>query len=296
MKFAATQEAMMPHVTTPDGTRLYYEEAGKGRPVVFVHEYAGDYRTWEPQLRYFTRSHRCITLSQRGYPPSDVPTDPARYGQDVARDDIIAILDELKIEKAHIVGHSMGASTALHVGINYPERCLSVTAASCGYGSSPDPVFVEQGRAASRATAEMFETVDFPTAAARYADGATRQTQKNKDPRGFAEFAKMLADHSPVGHALTMRELQAKRPMLWEMEKALNAFSVPLLIIVGDEDDWCLDPSIFLKRAVPTAGLLVIPRSGHTITSEEPAAFNAALAELFAAVATGSWMSHRKPA
>ncbi|MDB5619866.1 MAG: alpha/beta hydrolase [Tardiphaga sp.] len=286
----------MPHVTTPDGTRLYYEEAGKGRPVVFVHEYAGDYRTWEPQLRYFTRSHRCITLSQRGYPPSDVPTDPARYGQDVARDDIIAILDELKIEKAHIVGHSMGASTALHVGINYPERCLSVTAASCGYGSSPDPVFVEQGRAASRATAEMFETVDFPTAAARYADGATRQTQKNKDPRGFAEFAKMLADHSPVGHALTMRELQAKRPMLWEMEKALNAFSVPLLIIVGDEDDWCLDPSIFLKRAVPTAGLLVIPRSGHTITSEEPAAFNAALAELFAAVATGSWMSHRKPA
>jgi pimeloyl-ACP methyl ester carboxylesterase len=290
------QEATMPHVTTPDGTRLYYEEVGAGSPVVFVHEYAGDYRTWEPQLRYFARSNRCITLSQRGYPPSDVPTDPTRYGQDISRDDIIAVLDALKIDKAHIVGHSMGASTALHVGIKYPERCLSVTAASCGYGSSPDPAFVEQGRAASRETAKMFETVDFPTAAARYADGTTRQTQKNKDPRGFADFAKMLLDHSPVGHALTMRELQAKRPMLWEMEPQLKAFSVPLLVIVGDEDDWCLDPSVFLKRTVPTAGLLVIPRSGHTITSEEPAAFNAALSELFAASAAGTWMSHRKPA
>jgi pimeloyl-ACP methyl ester carboxylesterase len=246
-------------------------------------------------MRFFSRAHRCVTFSQRGYPPSDVPSDGAKYGQDVARDDVIALMDALKIDKAHIVGHSMGASTALHVGIHYPERCLSVTAASCGYGSSPDPQFVEQGRAASRETAKMFETVDFPTAAARYADGATRQTHKNKDPRGFAEFAKMLAEHMPLGHELTMRELQAKRPSLWEMEAQLKTFSLPLLIIVGDEDDWCLDPSVFLKRTVPTAGLLVIPRSGHTITSEEPAAFNAALADLFAASEAGRWLSH-KPA
>lgn len=285
----------MPHIAMQDDTKLYYEEAGTGSAVIFVHEYAGDYRTWEPQMRYFSRSNRCITMSQRGYPPSDVPDDPARYGQDLARDDIIAILDALKIDKAHIVGHSMGASTALHVGIHFPQRCLSVTAASCGYGSSPDPVFVEQGRAASRETAKMFETVDFPTAAARYADGVTRQTHKNKDPRGFADFARMLAEHSPVGHAMTMRELQAKRPMLWEMEASLKQFSVPLLIIVGDEDDWCVDPSVFLKRTVPTAGLLVIPRAGHTITSEEPAAFNAALAELFAAAESGRWLSHKKP-
>lgn len=286
----------MPHISAGDGTRLYYEEAGQGTPIVFVHEYAGDWRTWEPQMRFFSRAHRCVTYSQRGYPPSDVPTDGSKYGQDIARDDVIAVMDALKIDKAHIVGHSMGASTALHVGIHYPDRCLSVTAASCGYGSSPDPAFVEQGRAASRETAKMFETVDFPTAAARYADGATRQTHKNKDPRGFAEFARMLAEHSPVGHALTMRELQAKRPMLWEMEASLKKFSPPLLIVVGDEDDWCLDPSVFLKRTVPTAGLLVIPRSGHTITSEEPAAFNAALAELFAASEAGRWMSHRPAA
>lgn len=285
----------MPHITTRDGIQLYVEEAGNGTPIVFIHEYAGDWRTWEPQMRFFSRAHRCITYSQRGYPPSDVPTDPGKYGQNLTRDDVIALMDALKIDKAHIVGHSMGALTALLVGIKYPERCLSVTAAGCGYGSSPDAKVVEQTREASRETAKMFETLDFPTAAARYADGATRQTQKYKDPRGFAEFAKMLAEHSPIGHAMTMREVQAKRPTLWDIQDDLKKFKLPLLVLVGDEDDWCLEASVFIKRTVPTAGLVVIPRSGHTITSEEPAAFNAALADLIANAEAGKWMSHRAP-
>ena len=107
----------MPQITARDGTRLYYEEAGSGSAVVFVHEYAGDYRSWEPQMRYFSRAHRCVTYSQRGYPPSDVPEQAARYGQDIARDDVLALMDALKIDKAHVVGHSMGAYTALHVGM-----------------------------------------------------------------------------------------------------------------------------------------------------------------------------------
>ena len=283
----------MPHITTRDGTRLYVEEAGQGTPIVFVHEYAGDFRTWEPQMRFFSRAHRCVTYSQRGYPPSDVPTDPARYGQDLARDDVVAVMDALRIDKAHVVGHSMGALTALLVGLKYPGRCLSVTAAGCGYGSSPDAKVVEETRAASRETARMFETEDFKTASARYADGATRQTHKHKDPRGFAEFASMLAEHSPIGHALTMRELQAKRPTLWHIQDDLKKFKPPLLVLVGDEDDWCLEASVFLQRTVPTAGLVVIPRSGHTITSEEPAAFNAALADLIANAEAGRWMAHR---
>jgi pimeloyl-ACP methyl ester carboxylesterase len=285
----------MSQIRTKDGVSLYYEEAGSGTPIVFVHEYAGDWRTWEPQMRFFSRAHRCVTYSQRGYPPSDVPTDPGKYGQNLAVDDVIALMDALKIDKAHIVGHSMGALTALLVGVKYPERCLSVMSAGCGYGSSPDAKLVEQTREASRETAKMFETVDFATAAARYADGATRQTHKHKDPRGFAEFAKMLAEHSPVGHAMTMREVQAKRPTLWDIQDDLKKFKPPLLVLVGDEDDWCLEASVFIKRTAPTAGLVVIPRSGHTITSEEPAAFNAALADLIANAEAGKWMSHRAP-
>ena len=285
----------MPHIKARDGVRLYYEEAGEGTAVVFVHEYAGDYRTWEPQMRHFSRAHRCITFSQRGYLPSDVPDDPDKYGQDQFRDDVVAVMDALKIGKAHVVGHSMGALTAVHVGLRYPERCISVTAAGCGYGSSADPRKVEEARAVSRETGKMFAAESMPVAAVRYGDGPTRQAQKNKDPRGYAEFVRMLSEHSSLGHSLVMLNLQAKRPSLWEMEVELRRFSAPLLVLVGDEDEWCVDASIYLKRIVPTAGLCVIPRSGHTITSEQPAAFNAAVADLIAAAEAGRWLAH-KPA
>jgi pimeloyl-ACP methyl ester carboxylesterase len=284
----------MPHISARDGTRLYYEEAGEGTPVVFVHEYAGDWRTFEPQMRFFSRSHRCVTYSQRGYPPSDVPGDGAKYSQDIFRDDVIAVMDALKIGKSHVVGHSMGASTALHVGIRYPNRCLSVTAAGCGYGSSPVSEAVEEARAASRETGKMFAAETMAVAAARYGDGPTRQAHKNKDPRGYAQFIRMLSEHSSLGHSLVMLNLQAKRPTLWEMEADLKKFSVPLLVLVGDEDEWCVDASVYLRRIVPTAGLCIIPRSGHTITGEEPAAFNAALADLIEASEAGRWLAHKR--
>jgi pimeloyl-ACP methyl ester carboxylesterase len=283
----------MPEITAADGTNLYVEEIGSGTPVVFVHEYAGDYRSWEPQLRYFCRQHRCVTYSQRGYPPSDIPADASRYGQDIARDDVIAVMDALAIDKAHVVGHSMGAYTALHVGIEYPARCLSVTAAGCGWGSVADAEHRAAMKALAAETGKMFAEEGIAAAAAKYADAPMRQAFKHKDPRGWAEFARMLAEHSAQGHAQTMFSLQLKRPTLWEMESALKRFSVPLLVIVGDEDDLCLDGSVFLKRTVPTAALLVLPRAGHTINSEEPAAVNGALAELFSAAEAGRWLAHK---
>ena len=128
----------MPHLTTDDGVKLYYEETGSGIPIVFVHEFAGDYRAWEPQVRYFSRRYRCITYNARGYPPSDVPKEPGRYSQDRARDDIRAVLDALKIDKAHIVGLSMGGFATLHFGFTYPDRARSLVIAGCGYGAEPD--------------------------------------------------------------------------------------------------------------------------------------------------------------
>jgi pimeloyl-ACP methyl ester carboxylesterase len=283
----------MPHISARDGTRLYYEEAGSGSAVVFVHEYAADYRSWEAQMRYFARAHRCVTYSQRGYPPSDVPKDGARYGQTIARDDVLALMDALKIDQAHVVGHSMGAYTALHVGMHYPKRCISVVAAGCGWGSTPDAKQREAMKALAAETGKMFAEEPIASAAAKYADAPMRQAQKNKDPRGHAEFARMLAEHSAEGHAQTMFNLQLKRPTLWEMEDGLKRFAVPLLVIVGDEDEPCLDGSVFLKRTVPTAGLMVIPRSGHNVPSEEPAAFNAALADLFASAEADRWLAHK---
>ena len=283
----------MPHITALDGVRLYYEEVGQGTPVVFLHEYAGDWRSWEAQVRHFSRAHRCVTFSQRGYPPSDVPKDGARYSQDIARDDVLALMDSLKIDRAHVVGHSMGAYTALHVGIVAPQRCISVTAAGCGWGSTPDAKKREEMKALAAETGKMFAEEGIVAASAKYADAPMRQAFKHKDPRGYAEFARMLAEHSAEGHAYTMLNLQLKRPTLWEMEDKLKKFSVPLLIIVGDEDEPCIDGSVFLKRTAPSAGLLMIARTGHNVPSEEPAQFNAALAELFASAEAGRWRAHK---
>ncbi len=285
----------MPYLAAHDGTRLYYEETGAGSAVVFVHEFAGDYRTWEPQMRHFARSHRCVTFSQRGYPPSDVPEDRARYGQDTARDDVVAVLDGLNIDRAHIVGHSMGGYTALHLAIRAPQRCISVVAAGVGWGSLPDPQRAKQMKAFAAETAKMFADEDIATSAAKYADAPMRQAQKNKDPRGWAEFARMLGEHSALGHANTMFGVQLQRPTLWELETDLKRFAPPLLVIVGDEDEPCLEGSLFLKRVAPTAALMVVPRTGHNVTSEEPAAFNAALAELFSAAESGRWLAHKPP-
>jgi len=248
-----------------------------------------------PELaEYLAPRYRSLAINLYGYGE----TTPWPRGKTQSLDDQVALITAMLDatvgdEPAHIVGHSMGAATALHVGIHYPERCLSVTAAGCGYGSSPDPKVVEETRAASRETAKMFARETMAVSAARYGDGPTRQAHKNKDPRGYAEFVRMLSEHSPEGHALVMENLQAKRPTLWDMEADLRKFKPPLLVLVGDEDEWCVDASIFLRRIAPTAGLCVIPRSGHTITSEEPDKFNAAVSELIAAAEAGRWLAHK---
>src|SRR5579871_7066014 len=128
----------MPHLTSDDGIRLYCEERGKGTPVVFVHEFAGDSRSWEPQVRFFSAKYRCLTFNARGYPPSDVPNDVARYSQERARDDILAVVDALEISQAHFVGISMGAFAALHFAFEYPARAISLVIAGCGYGAAPE--------------------------------------------------------------------------------------------------------------------------------------------------------------
>ena len=130
----------MPHLETDDNVKLYYEEAGKGTPIIFVHEFAGDFRSWEPQMRHFSRRYRAVAYNARGYPPSDVPSDSNDYSQKRACDDIRAVMDALQIEEAHIVGLSMGGFATLHFGFDYSERALSLVVGGCGYGAEPDSV------------------------------------------------------------------------------------------------------------------------------------------------------------
>ncbi len=277
----------MPHISTDDGVRLYFEETGSGLPIVFVHEFAGDYRSWEPQLRYFSRRYRCIAFNARGWPPSDVPQDVARYSQARACDDIRSVLDGLNIDKAHIVGLSMGGLATLHFGLTYPSRALSLLVAGAGYGSEPGER--EKFRAEAVVIAAKLEKEGMAAFAEAYAYGPTRVQFENKDPRGFAEFKAMLAEHSAKGAANTQLGVQRERPSIFALEDKLAACQVPMLVVTGDEDWPCLLPNVFIKRTCPSAALLVIPNSGHAVNIEEPAAFNAALADFLAQVDAGRW-------
>jgi len=277
----------MPHVTADDGIRLYYEETGSGSAVVFVHEFAGDHRSWEPQMRYFARRYRCIAYNARGYPPSDVPSNVSHYSQDRACDDIRAVLDALEIEKAHVVGLSMGGFASLHFGLRYAARAHSIVVAGCGYGAEPDKR--QQFQAEAERTAANLQAKGMAEVAPSYARGPTRVQFENKDPRGFAEFARQLAEHSTTGSAMTLLGVQRQRPSLYDLEARLRKIEVPTLVMTGDEDWPCLEPGLYLKRAIPTAGLVVIPNSGHTINLEEPALFNEAVDDFLHQVESGRW-------
>jgi pimeloyl-ACP methyl ester carboxylesterase len=278
----------MAYATTDDGVRLYYEDTGEGAPIVFVHEFAGDHRSWEPQVRFFSRRHRCIAYAARGYPPSDVPDRVASYSQKRAAADIRAVLDGAGIERAHVVGLSMGAFATLHFGLDYPERAWSLVAAGVGYGA--EKAREAEFRQVAEQAARGFETKGSRAFAEVYGSSAARVQFEAKDPRGWREFVDQLAEHSPLGSANTMRGVQATRPSLYDLEEQFEGLAVPTLIVAGDEDDNSLQPSIFLKRTIPASGLLVLPKTGHTINLEEPDLFNRALAEFFAQVAAGRWL------
>jgi pimeloyl-ACP methyl ester carboxylesterase len=277
----------VPYVTAKDGVKLYYEEAGTGLPLVFVHEFAGDHRSYEPQLRHFARRYRCVAFNARGYPPSDVPVDPASYSQDHARDDVLAILDGLGLDRSHVVGISMGGFATLHFGLKYPERARSLVVAGCGYGA--DPARRAQFQQEAENAARRFETLNLNESARAYALGPTRVQYQNKDPRGWEEFRAMLAKHSTLGSALTLRGVQKLRPSLYDLVPAMRRMTVPTLIMTGDEDDPCLEASLMMKRTIPSAALAILPRTGHGLNLEEPIAFNTCISDFFHQVEAGRW-------
>jgi pimeloyl-ACP methyl ester carboxylesterase len=254
---------------------------------VFVHEFAGDCRSWEPQVRAFARRYRCIVFNARGWTPSEVPQDVGAYSQARARDDIRCVLDRLGIDRAHICGLSMGGFATLHFGLAYPNRALSLVVAGVGYGAEKGER--EKFRNEATVIAARLEKEGMATFAEAYAYGPTRVQFENKDPRGFAEFKRQLAEHSAKGAANTQLGVQRERPSVFDLEKELEALQVPTLILSGDEDWPCLLPGVFMKRTIPSAALQILPNSGHTINIEEPDLFNAAVGAFWAQVDAGRW-------
>jgi 3-oxoadipate enol-lactonase len=277
----------MPYVVTTDKVRLYFEEAGSGTPIIFLHEYAADHTNWEPQMRYFSRGHRCIVYSARGYTPSDVPPSADAYTYRHFYTDALAVLDHLSIAKAHLVGLSMGAYSSLQIGLNAPERALSMTLAGVGSGSAIENL--DAFRAQCRANAEQYETIGSVEVAKVTREAPGRIPFLVKDPRGHADFYNALARHDAKGSANTMRGFQGGRPSIYTLTDAIKKVATPALIICGDEDDACIEPSLFLKKHLGASGLAMFPKSGHVLNLEEPALFNETVERFIGLVEAARW-------
>ena len=268
------------------GARIYYEETGKGTPILFIHEFGGDHRSWDDQMRHFGRNWRCITWAARGYPGSDAPDDEKLYGQEFFNRDAIAVLDAAGIGKAHIVGLSMGGYTALMLAAKFPDRVLSCTAAGAGSGAlkSTRAQFIEE----ARVRAAEFDRVGHIDAEAMGLS-PTRVQLQVKDPIGWQTFVRNLAEHSAHAAAKTLRTVQAGRASLYDLESELKGIKAPVLLLLGDEDEPCLDVNLWMKRLMPKARLAMLPGAGHAVNLEEPALFNQLIEQFLADVERGSW-------
>ena len=267
-----------------DGVEIYYDSHGDGFPLVWCHEFAGDYRSWDDQVRFFSRRYRVITYNARGYPPSDVPDDPDAYSQERSVEDLKGLLDHLGIENAHIGGLSMGGSVALHFGIRYPKMARSLIVAGAGTGSVDPEAF----RRNANWLAQQMETHGMQ-AMSDYAKGPVRVQLISKDPMGWERFASQFMSHSSAGSSRTFRGFQARRAPVFDIEPELRALSVPTLIMFGDEDDPCIEPGVFMKRCIPRSGMAVFPKTGHAVNLEEPDLFNRTVGDFLSAVEIDRW-------
>jgi pimeloyl-ACP methyl ester carboxylesterase len=262
-----------------DGVSLAYEETGEGIPLIWAHEYAGSMESWRLQVQFFARRYRVITYNARGYPPSDVPGDVDRYSPEHAVEDLYQLMRHLGIGSAHLGGLSMGGGTVLRFGLTHPEMAKSLSIASAGSGSDDPERFREE-----QATRSAWLEREGVEALKSYPWGPTRLTLKRKDPIGWNDFIDQFLRHSPLGLAQTSRGVQARRLPLYEYASDLPNLRVPALILVGDEDEPCIKPGLFLKQTIPGSGLAMFPSSGHAINLEEPDLFNRTVLDFLTAV------------
>ncbi len=207
-------------MSMPPERSSIFEEHGQGYPIIFVHEFGSDRREWETQVRYFSRGYRCIAYNARGYPPSDVPEESALYDWEFSVDDIAAVMRGLAIERAHVVGASMGGYAALQFGLRHPAKASAIVAAAVGSGSP-----LSQREAWSRETsilARAFIELGMGAMAERIAHSPTRIQLKYKDPKSWQGFVDHLRQHSARGMSNTMAHCQALRPPLHNLQEQFS--------------------------------------------------------------------------
>ncbi len=265
----------MPEFQTADGITLFFEQTGDGVPIVFVHEFGGDYRSWHRQIPVLSRSFRCITYCARGFLPSVVPRERSRYGQALSTGDLLVLMNHLGLDEAHLAGTSMGSFTCLDFSLNHPDRVASLTLV----GNSSGP--------RDAAEQEMYRKVwvgnEIRLREERGGDGAVAvleddpayQSFQKNDPEGWAIYARNLRAQSIDGAVHTLSTVHWNRRSLFDDMNRLRAFKTPVMLVTGDEDYYLVgETNEFLKGSLPDASWHQFSGTGHLVNIERAAEFN----------------------
>ena len=267
----------MPFARTDDRVRLYYEEHGTGgTPLVLAYGIGGNADMWDVNREALAARHRLVLWEPRGHAKSDSPEDPAKYSFQRWALDLKAVLDHLKIKKAHVGGLSLGAGIATRFALRFPARVRSlvITNSSSAAGL---PLSVEN--LVMRARSIEITLAKGMDAMAEYAMAANPNVSERLaiNPSAREEFYAEYRALSPIGYANSLRALLAMDHITDE----LGRLRVPVLLIGGDRDP-SLAPMKVMQRKVRGSKLVVLSPASHFGNRDQPEAWNRTVLDFLA--------------
>ena len=243
-----------------DGVRLYYEDHGHGMPILLTHGFAASSRMWQGQVTAFQDAYRLICWDMRGHGASDSPAEQTLYSHAHTIEDMRALLDHLGVTQAVIAGHSLGGFLSLAFAIQHPTRVRALILQGCGPGYR-NPKAREAWNARTEQRAQALEAKGFE------AIGGSSEVRlsPHRSPAGLAKAARGI-----------LRQVDAR------VIDGLPQITVPVLLIVGEEDTPYLNGMNYMARRLPHAELVVIPQAGHGANVDQPEIFNKAVRQFLA--------------
>ncbi len=266
-----------------NGISLYYEDVGRGRPLIWAHGFACGLRMWDPQVAALADRNRVITYDVRGHGASDVPEAPDAYSQPIVVEDLRDFLRHLGISRAVVGGLSMGGNIALNFALAFPDMVDGLIVCDTGAGSDNTEEWIANceawARLLEREGIEAFADVMLAhPLLARYAA---------QGPEAVRQMRSLVTTHRARGLAHTLSGVLARRPTIYSLEPKLRQLRIPTLLIVGELDEPCVKVHRFMGDAIAGSEQIVIKGVGHMTNLEDPATFNAVVTQFLLRVYRG---------
>ena len=270
----------MAEFPSSEGLPLFFEDTGTGTPIIFVHEFGGDYRSWDLQVRALSSEFRCITYSARGFHPSAIPIERSQYGQAQSTADLLALMDHLGLDMAHLVGTSMGSFTSLDFALTHSDRVASVTLVGNSSGPRDDAERQNYRQTWVGHEIQLREARGGDGAVAVLEDDPAYQSFQRNHPERWAIYAANLREQSVEGAIHVLSTVHWNRRSLFDDAQALGALEKPVMLVTGDDDYYLVgETNTFLQDALPDVRWHRFPATGHLVNLERADEFNRHLAE-----------------